>query len=305
MEARYNERLKELSVPGKETELYDYMLRCIPLIKEYNEDPTEEVTESKAVASMKITSRKGVQRKDIYKKYLEVVEDEHTEVKLNASTTLCRPCIACGARYTKTHDASTSEDICTECGAAEYVQCDEVGFKEEQDIEKNVVYSYRRENHFNEWVSQFQAKETTSVPPELIETLRQEFRKQKIKELSEITHEKVRGLLKKLNKNKYYEHVPYITTILNGIQPPTMPQALEEKLRLMFYQVQKPFEKHRPDGRKNFLSYSYILYKFCELLGEDDYLPCFPLLKSKEKLYNQDKIWKNICTELQWEYIKT
>jgi hypothetical protein len=305
MEARYNERLKELSVPGKEAELYDYMLRCMPLIKEYNEEVTEEVTESKAVASMKITSRKGVQRKDIYTKYLEVVEDEHAEVKMNASTTLCRPCLSCGARYTKVHDAVTSEDICTECGTAEYVQSDEVGFKEEQDIEKNVVYSYRRENHFNEWVSQFQAKETTSVPPELIETLRQEFKKQKIKELSEITHEKVRGLLKKLNKNKYYEHVPYITTILNGIQPPTMPQALEEKLRLMFYQVQKPFEKHRPPGRKNFLSYSYILYKFCELLGEDDYLPCFPLLKSKEKLYNQDKMWKSICKELQWEYIKT
>ena len=305
MEARYNERIRELSAPGREDELYEYMLKCMPLIKEYNEEVTEEVTESKAVASMKLTSRKGVQRKDIFKKYLEVVEDEHEEVRVNPNLSLTRPCPMCGAKFSRIHDEVTSEDICTECGATEYIQNDEVGFKEEQDIEKNVVYSYRRENHFNEWVSQFQAKETTSVPPELIETLRQEFRKQKIKDLSEITHEKVRGLLKKLNKNKYYEHVPYITTILNGIQPPTMPQALEEKLRLMFYQVQKPFEKHRPTGRKNFLSYSYILYKFCELLGEDEYLPCFPLLKSKEKLYNQDKMWKNICTELQWEYIKT
>lgn len=41
------------------------------------------------------------------------------------------------------------------------------------------------------------------------------------------------------------------------------------------------------------------------MLGEDDYLPCFPLLKSKEKLYIQDVIWKKICEELQWEYIKT
>ena len=118
-------------------------------------------------------------------------------------------------------------------------------------------------------------------------------------------HEKVKGLLKKLNKSKYYEHVPYITTILNGIQPPTMPQALEDKLRLMFHKIQAPFEKHKPANRKNFLSYSYILYKFCELLGEDDYLPCFPLLKSKEKLYIQDQIWSKICKELQWEFIRT
>jgi len=172
-------------------------------------------------------------------------------------------------------------------------------------MEKNIVYSYKRENHFNEWISQFQAKESTSVPEEVVTKLRAEFKKQKIKDLSEITHEKVKGLLKKLGYAKYYEHVAYISTILNGITPPTMPEALEHRLRLMFHKIQAPFEKHKPATRKNFLSYSYVLYKFCELLGEDQYLPCFPLLKSKEKLYVQDEIWSKICKELQWQYIKT
>jgi hypothetical protein len=216
-----------------------------------------------------------------------------------------KPCRGCGAMYMRVFDEVSSDEACSQCGTIEYVLCNELGFKEEQEMEKNVVYSYKRENHFNEWVSQFQAKESTSVPPEVIEQLRSEFKKQKIKELSEITHEKVKALLKKLDKSKYYEHVPYITTILNGIQPPTMSQALEDKLRLMFHQIQKPFEKHRPKDRKNFLSYSYTLYKFCELLGEDDYLACFPLLKSKEKLYKQDEIWKGICQELRWQFIKT
>jgi hypothetical protein len=48
-----------------------------------------------------------------------------------------------------------------------------------------------------------------------------------------------------------------------------------------------------------------VLYKFCELLGEDQYLQCFPLLKSKEKLYQQDSIWKLICSDLRWEFIPT
>lgn len=42
-----------------------------------------------------------------------------------------------------------------------------------------------------------------------------------------------------------------------------------------------------------------------ELLGEDQYLPCFPLLKSREKLYVQDQIWKKICEELKWQFIPT
>ena len=29
------------------------------------------------------------------------------------------------------------------------------------------------------------------------------------------------------------------------------------------------------------------------------------LLKSKEKLYQQDLIWKKICEELSWEFIST
>jgi len=53
------------------------------------------------------------------------------------------------------------------------------------------------------------------------------------------------------------------------------------------------------------LSYSYVLYKFCELLGEDQYLPCFPLLKSKDKLYRHDVIWKKITTDLGWEFFGT
>jgi hypothetical protein len=73
----------------------------------------------------------------------------------------------------------------------------------------------------------------------------------------------------------------------------------------MFKEIQEPFEKHCPANRSNFLSYSYVLYKFCELLEEDEYLPYFPLLKSKEKLRQQDMIWKNICKEVQWEYIAT
>ena len=70
-------------------------------------------------------------------------------------------------------------------------------------MEKNIVYTYKRENHFNEWVAQFQAKESTNVPKDVIEKIRTEFKKQKIKDVSEITHAKVRGLLKKLNMNKY------------------------------------------------------------------------------------------------------
>jgi hypothetical protein len=305
MEARYNAKVEELIALGNETDLYEYIAQCIPFLAAYESTETDgaKSTHTACVAGIKVSSRKGVQRLDIFNEYLQEVEGVTPLVK--AGPAHAPHCNKCGARYCMLFDEVISEDVCQKCGAMEYVLCDQVGFKEEQEMDKKVVYSYKRENHFNEWVSQFQAKESTSVPEDLIEQLRVEFRKQRIKELTEITHEKVKALLKKLDKSKFYEHIPYITTILNGIKPPTMPQALEDRLRLMFYQVQKPFEKHRPKDRKNFLSYSFILYKFCELLGHDEYLPCFPLLKSKEKLYKQDQMWKSICQELKWQWIPT
>ena len=37
----------------------------------------------------------------------------------------------------------------------------------------------------------------------------------------------------------------------------------------------------------------------------DEYLACFQLLKSRTKLHQQDQIWKNICKDLNWEYINS
>ena len=84
-----------------------------------------------------------------------------------------------------------------------------------------------------------------------------------------------------------------------------MPKELEEKLRAMFKEIQGPFLEVCPPTRTNFLSYSYVLYKFVELLGLDQYKQCFSLLKSRDKLYDQDQIWRKICDKLKWQYIKS
>lgn len=113
----------------------------------------------------------------------------------------------------------------------------------------------------------------------------------------------MREILKRLRINKYYEHINYIINRINGVPTPQFSPDLEEKLYKMFRDIQAPFLKHCPKDRKNFLSYSYVLYKFFQILGLNEYLKYFPLLKSREKLYVQDQIWKNICIDLNYEFI--
>lgn len=307
--SRYNNRIKEWkdliqnephNKKRYESEMSDYIIKCMPYMNQYT-DETNEKSNTDNIFNVKETV--GLKRKDIFTDYLIEVEKQNIT---RPSERLVDECPKC-KENNLTHFPETSDLVCEKCGiVVTTLISEELTYREEQETSEKIVnYSYKRENHFNEWLSQFQAQEMTTIPDEVIEQLRAELKKIKIKKLEDITHAKIRGLLKKLRLNKYYEHVPYITNILNGIKPPNMPQELEELLRIMFKDIQKPFDNNCPAERKNFLSYSYVLYKFCELLGEDEYLQYFPLLKSKEKLYHQDVIWKKICADLRWEFIPT
>ena len=154
-------------------------------------------------------------------------------------------------------------------------------------------------------LAQFQAKESTEIPQEVYDALLLEIKKERITNLATLNNTKIRKYLKKLKYNKYYEHIPHILNRLNGLPPPVLTKETEEKLRSMFKQIQAPFMKVCPKNRKNLLSYSYVLYKFVELLGLDDFKSQLTVLRSREKLQNQEAIWRNICKELNWEYIKT
>jgi hypothetical protein len=164
-------------------------------------------------------------------------------------------------------------------------------------------YAYKRINHFKEILAQFQGKETTQIPIDVIENIKLQIKKERI-ELAQITNAKTKEILKKLSYNKYYEHIPFIKDKL-GIKPPIMSQELEETLCNFFVELQAPYSKFCPDDRVNFLNYYYTAYKLCELLGEDKYLEHFPMLKDPEKRMEQDVIWKKICQELDWEFIPT
>ena len=213
-------------------------------------------------------------------------------------------------------------DVCQSCYKGELIPMDDEGvlicnlcFKNVQYLIENekpsykeppkevCFYAYKKINHFKEILAQFQGKETTQIPAEVIENLKYQIKKERI-ECSKLTYYKTKELLKKLGYNKYYEHINFIKDKL-GIKPPIISQELEETLCNFFMEIQYPYAKHCPDYRVNFLHYYYVLYKLFELLDETQYLPEIPMLKDREKLIEQDTIWKKICEELDWEFIAT
>jgi len=193
--------------------------------------------------------------------------------------------------------------ICNKCSSqtAHVIDNDKPSYK---DPPKEVCfYAYKRINHFREILAQFQAKETTQIPDDVIQKIALQIKKERIT-IDKLTNSYTKEILKRLGFNKYYEHIPFIKDKL-GIRPPVMTPELETTLCNLFMDIQKPYAKFCPDGRVNFLNYYYTIYKLCELLGEMRFLTYFPMLKDREKRIEQDDIWKKICKELNWEFIVT
>jgi hypothetical protein len=195
--------------------------------------------------------------------------------------------------------------VCPKCGSEEYmlVISDFPSFRDPPKERNN--YAYKKINHLNEILNQFQAKESTIIPDEVMNEIICEIKKRRIRNVAELTEKDMREILKKLNRSKYYEHATHILSRLNGNPPPTITPEIEEKIRNMFQEIQAPFLLYCPDDRTNFLSYSYILFKFFELLELDEYKVYFPLLKSRDRLIAHDEIWKKICDYLRWEFVQS
>lgn len=193
--------------------------------------------------------------------------------------------------------------VCTSCSRVVpyLIENEKPSYKEPP--KEVCFYAYKRINHFKEILAQFQGKETTQIPLDVIENIKLQIKKERI-QLHQITNSKTKEILKKLGYNKYYEHIPFIKDKL-GIKPPIMSPELEEILCNLFVELQSPYSKFCPDDRVNFLNYYYTAYKLCELLGEEQYLEFFPMLKDPEKRMEQDEIWKKICLDLDWEFIPT
>jgi len=237
---------------------------------------------------------------DVIEQYMSNISDTYETKGRIHKTDTCREC-GNNMLYTLTR----GELICRACGYTEaiIINSEKSSYK---DPPREVSYfAYKRINHFNEWLAQFQAKESTEIPEHVYRDIHAEIERNINLDIKNITRHPIRVILKKLEYNKYYEHIPHIINILTGKKAPSLTPKEEERLRSLFKEIQIPFSNNCPEDRKNFLSYSYVLHKFCELLEYDYLLPNFPLLKSREKLLQQDKIWKLICKDLHWQFIQS
>ena len=253
-------------------------------------------------------TEKIVNKSTLYNDYDYLIN--HKSIKIDNN--LCQTC-------------NTSKIFYYDKGFQACTLCNEIEkFKPEIDVTdynesriKKPKLAYEKKNHFFVWLTHFQARESKYISDEIVNVILNEIKKYNYskQEIKSITDNNIIKILKKLDYNKYYKNLSYIRYKITGIKPPAFTKEEENLLIHMFNLIEAPFYKHKPAKRKNFLSYSYILYKFCEKIKYDalenndiekckkysKYLKLLILLKRKN-LREQDAIWKKICNELGWIY---
>lgn len=256
----------------------------------------------KRLKPIRTSNRNQTGKKEMLDEFKSILDPKY--VKKSESKNKVEESICIDCQIPKILQYRESKFICPQCGIEEttLIDSDRPSFKDPPP-EAN-YFAYKRINHFNELLAQFQAKESTHIPKDVFEIIKEELKKNR-KTVKDLNYKLVKDFLKKHSDkkyNQYYDHIFHIINRLNGDKPLNMTPEMENNLRFLFLQIQEPFEKYCPPDRKNFISYNFVFYKFCQMLGYREFLKYFPLLKSKDKLYDQEKIWQKIMQDIGITY---
>lgn len=213
-------------------------------------------------------------------------------------------CQFCNVDYVQSFQYD-SDLYCPKCGfECKDMDSSSMTMSYGEDIEFQ-TFSYKRVNHLKEWIIHYQCTKSKHLndKPIIVAKVMEELRLEGVKKSEDITFRDVKKILKKLSLQKYSKMSMIIWTELTGRSQLKIDDLDLEKMFLMFYKIQIPFQKHCPPKRKNFLSYPYFLFKFSQFLGRDEYLPYFSLLKGPEKLCAQEETFAKICHDVGWIFI--
>lgn len=236
-----------------------------------------------------------INKSKLYEQYKRVLEPVSEKININI-------CMYCNSE--KLNYVNEGVMTCTKCSEVERLIIDVENVNYRDNMIKKPIFPYDREHHFNDWLNNYQTKDTTVITVDIIEKIKTKFKSLgytpiQIKNLNGKVYKEV---LKSLKLQKYYKNISYVIAKINDIPAPSFTKDIENELKIRFKKTQEPFEIFKPKTRINYLSYTYVLYKLCEQLYYEGLYPnyqehkkFFILFKNNKILKKQDIVWCNIC----------
>ena len=206
-------------------------------------------------------------------------------------------CIKCKLR--KIVDYKRSTLVCTNCGLCEYYPVYVASYNHTMQYSRRKCI-YKRSDNFKVILNQFFFG---GVPDDVMETIRDEMHDGTnilYNYTIPITIPILECILKRNELTIYKDSIYFIFFKLSGLPFPHI-TTKEYNLALnVFNVVSSIYDKFKPDGRKSFLNYSFVLKKILIMLGKVEYAKCIPPLKTHSKQKELERVWELITKDPEW-----
>lgn len=237
-------------------------------------------------------------RATLQNQYLLIMDKEYACSK--SKTMLVRKCKNCKTDKVIIYNESIMS--CPICGESDDIFIESEMPSQRETYAEKPKYPYKKLAHCTEKINQFLCKGTANIPQEVFTVLEVEITKHNMDKKT-VTIKFLETMLKKHRLSDYYENIMFIYSKITGKKPQHISRAEYDLVLRMFKEAEEVYEtKYKPANRNNFLKYTFVLNKIFHIIGRPDIAQHFKLLKSPDKLKIQERIWGNICKDMNWPY---
>ena len=202
----------------------------------------------------------------------------------------------------KTIDYERSTLVCTKYGLCEYYLVYVASYNHTMQPSRRKCI-YKRSDNFKVILNQFFYGGKRVVPDDIMETIRGE-----IHDGTNILYPYeiplmipiLECILKRNELSMYKDSIYFIYFKLSGGSFPHITPKEYNTILNMFNVVSSIYDKYRPNDRKSFLNYSFVLKELLIVLGKVEYAKCIPQLKTHSKWKEIEQVWELITKDHEW-----
>ena len=193
----------------------------------------------------------------------------------------------------KTIDYERSTLACTKCGLCEYYPVYVVSYNHTmQPLRRKCIY--KRSDNFKVILNQFFYGGNRVAPDDIMKAIRDEIHEMPLKIPI------LECILKRNKLSTYKDSIYFIYFKLSGGSFPHITTKEYNTILNTFNVISSIYDKYKPNDRKSFLNYSFVLKKLLIMLGKVEYTKYIPQLKTHSKQKELERVWELITKDHEW-----
>ena len=209
-------------------------------------------------------------------------------------------CMDCKLRKIVDYEKSTL--VCTKCGVFEYYPVHVQSYNHTMRYSRRKCI-YKRSDNFKVILDQFFYGLKQRVPDDVMKAIRNEICNRDnilYNYTIPLTIPILECILKRNKMMKYKNSIYFIFFKLKSQPLPYITITEKDMMLNMFNVVSNIYDKYKPNDRKSFLKYSFVLKQILIVLGKNDYAKYIPPLKTNSKRKELERVWELITKDPEW-----